>query len=146
MNKVILVLIGVLFATATAKQYATSVYANDFANAAAAQYSTGNTLAYSNIAVPTYSYPYYGGLYGGYVDPYLYGGYGYVDPYLYGGYGYVDPYYGGLYGGGLWGSPISSTNFYSDSYTNAAAAQYSAGNQLAFSSLASPYGIYFKRK
>ena len=137
MSKFLLILFGVLFATATAKQFATSVYANDFANAAAAQYSAGNTLAYSNFAAPV-------GL----------GGWGYPG-YGLGGYGYGYPYdlgiYGGLYGAPIWGGPVSSTNFYSNNYNNAAAAQYSTGNTLAATNFAAPIGLgwgypYWKRQ
>lgn len=135
MNKLILVLFGILFATATAKQFATSVYANDFANAAAAQYSTGNTLAYSDFAAPLgvgWGYPAWG-----------YPVWGY--PYDLGYWGYPSLGYWGAPVWGGWGSPVVATDVYANSYNNAAAAQYSAGNTLAYSNLAAPLGIWFKR-
>ena len=123
MNKLILVFFGVLFATATARQFATNFYQNDFTNAAAAQYSAGEQLAFSNVAAaPVVGYPFLG-----------------------------YPYDLGLWGGlGAWGSPIVATDLYANSFENAAAAQFSSGNTVAASNFAAPLGVwgfpYFKRR
>ena len=131
MNKLIVVLLGILLASVTAKQILSNYYANDYANAAAAQYSTGSTLAYSDAlaAVPYYGY-----------------GYPYYLGYPYG----LGLYYGYPYG--LLSTPVTSTTYLADSYTNAAAAQYSTGNTLAYSAYADPLGLglvwpyYYKRR